>query len=134
MFYQLYLAYYYKHQFDGIVPRERTMIVGNIYAILGLITIMYDYDCNLKLVCIIDNNEEVYGRKVLGIPVYGPVERIPELCSKLEIENIVFVSSSYDSDLRQKILSLCSKTNCYIKPLPLIYDTIKDQGFIREQR
>ncbi len=127
MLYQLYSAHYYMHQSDGIVPRESTMIVGDITSSLGLLTEMSAIGCKLKPVCIVNDSFDAIGRSVAGVRVFGPIDNIPDLCSRFRIENIVVLSSSYDMEYLQKVLSTCSKTKCCVKVLPRLYDTIKDK-------
>ena len=127
LLFQLYSAYFYEHQTGGMVRRERTMIVGEVISSLGLLIEMTAYDCRLLPVCIVNNDPEYTGRKVFGITVFGPVERVPELCARFRIENIIVVSSTYDLDFLQKVLDICSKTKCSVKVLPRLYETIKNK-------
>ena len=105
---------------------QPTMIVGEVLSCRGLLIEMMAADCHFKPVCIVNDNQEKIGRYINGVAVYGPVEAIPELCKRLSIENIIFAASSYDLNYRKRVISICSSTNCRVKILPCLYDTVMD--------
>lgn len=126
MVYQLYCSMYFKRRACETGRREPTMIVGEVLSCRGLLIEMMAADCHFKPVCIVNDNQEKIGRYINGVAVYGPVEAIPELCKRLSIENIIFAASSYDLNYRKRVISICSSTNCRVKILPCLYDTVMD--------
>ncbi len=86
---------------------------------------------NILPVGLVDDDRTKYGTKLLGVPVLGNTDDIPELCKKNGVSLIVFAIPSCTEDERQRILSLCSKTECKIKMLPylsqLLFDDNKPQ-------
>ena len=68
--------------------------------------------------CVIDNNPEKIGRKILGIPIVGSFEELEEAVRKYNIDTIILAIPSLSVEKRTEILRRCSKTGCALKCLP----------------
>ena len=68
--------------------------------------------------CVIDNNPEKIGKKILGIPIVGPIEQLEETVRKYSINTIILAIPSLSTEKRTEILRRCSKTGCALKCLP----------------
>ncbi len=83
---------------------------------------------NILPICLVDDDRNKYNQRILGVPVRGSTEDIPELCKKLEISMIVFAIPSCSEEERKRILALCSQTQCKIKMLPYLSQILFDDN------
>lgn len=77
-------------------------------------------DRHLKyhVVGLIDDSEDKEKRVMYGTEVLGTRYDIPRICKERNVEEIIFAISEIDHTERQKILEICSKTNCKVKIMP----------------
>ena len=85
------------------------------------------HDSNDKVLCIIDDNKNKWGRFVDGVPVVGGRDDIFLNVEKYQIEKIYLAIPGIDPEQRRDILNICKNTNCELKNLPAKY---KDSGNI----
>ena len=115
--------------------REPTLIVGAGQACRSILEEMQRVDCRYNPLCIVDDNKEKIGRSIGGVKVYGPTDVIPALCGQFGIHTILFAMPSCDEADRKRILQICSNTNCKIKVLPYIHETIDgDLGLLGQAK
>ena len=114
--------------------REPTLIVGGGQACKSILAEMKRVDCRYNPVCIVDDNREKIGRRISGVTVYGPTDRIPALCRQFGIETILFAMPSCDEADRKRILQICSNTECKIKALPYLHETIDDDNLLGQAK
>lgn len=115
---------------------ERTLIIGAGRAATLLLTDMENAkkdpanpSGNLLPVGLVDDDRSKLGSKILGVPVLGATADIPALCEQSHIALIVFAIPSCLEEDRQRILSLCSKTQCKIKMVPYLSQLLfEDNG------
>lgn len=112
---------------------ERTLIVGAGRAARMILTDIENAkkdpnnpSRNILPVGLVDDDRSKYGSKLLGVPVLGSTEDIPALCKQSNISLIVFAIPSSSEEERQRILSLCSKTECKIKMVPYLSQLLFD--------
>ena len=74
-----------------------------------------------KIVCIIDDNSNKWGREVDGIKVYGGRDSILEAVREYIIDKIYIAIPSISAKERKKIIDICRQTDCEIKNLPGMY-------------
>ena len=105
---------------------KRVMLIGAGDA--GL-TILRDVNKNIesdsRIVCIIDDNTNKYGRYVEGVPVVGGRDDILANVEKYNINQIYFAIPSASNATRRDILNICRETDCEIKVLPGIQQIVK---------
>lgn len=114
---------------------ERTLIVGAGRAALLILTDIENAkkdpnnpSGNILPVGLVDDDRSKYGSKIMGVPVLGNTDDIPALCKQSNISLIVFAIPSCTEDERQRILSLCSKTECKIKMVPYLGQLLFGDG------
>ncbi len=83
---------------------------------------------NILPVVLVDDDRSKYNQKIMGVPVLGTTEDIPNMCKKLNISMIVFAIPSCTEDERKRILALCSQTQCKIKMLPYLSQILFDDN------
>ncbi len=83
-----------------------------------------------RVLCIIDDNKNKWGRFIDGVPIVGGREHIFLNVEKYQIEKIYLAIPSLSPDQRRDILNICKDTNCELKNLPGKY---KDSADITAQ-
>ncbi|MBR4470696.1 MAG: polysaccharide biosynthesis protein [Erysipelotrichaceae bacterium] len=114
-----------KRQWMNSRNATRVMLIGAGDA--GM-TIIRDVNKNMesssRVVCIIDDNTNKYGRYIEGVPVVGGRDDILKNVEKYNINEIYFAIPSASSSQRRDILNICRETDCEIKVLPGIQQIV----------
>lgn len=74
-----------------------------------------------KVVCIIDDNPNKFGRYIEGIPVVGDRSDILLNVKKYDVDQIYFAIPTASNAQKRDILAICEQTDCEIKVLPGLY-------------
>ncbi len=82
---------------------------------------------NDKVVCIIDDDENTWGRYIDGIPIVGGRDDILASVSKYKVQKIYFAIPSASVQQRRDILNICSETDCELMQLPGMYQLVSGQ-------
>ncbi|MBQ4438523.1 polysaccharide biosynthesis protein [bacterium] len=77
-----------------------------------------------KIVCIIDDNDNKWGRYIEGIPVVGGREMIMSSVVKYGVKKIYIAMPSATVAQRRDILAICQETGCELKNLPGMYQLV----------
>ena len=77
-----------------------------------------------RICCIVDDNEEKWGKYLDGVLIYGGREQIPEAVEKFRITQIIFAIPTCTGKNKQEILNICKQTRCEIRAVPGIYDIV----------
>lgn len=108
--------------------QSRIMIIGAGSAGQMLIRdIQRAREINGEVVCIIDDNQNKWGRLIDNIPVVGGRESILEAVDKFSVDQIFLVIPSATVAQRRDILQICNETNCELKNLPGMYQLVTGQ-------
>ena len=73
---------------------------------------------NLKVVGFVDDNPEKKNTSVNGVRVLGDRKEIVDIVKELGIDLIIVCIPSLDQSELQKIITICSETNCKVRVLP----------------
>ena len=77
-----------------------------------------------RVVCIIDDNPNKWGRYMEGVPVVGGRDDILKQAEKYHINKIYLAIPSASAKVKRDILNICSETGCELKTLPGIYEAL----------
>ena len=80
-----------------------------------------------EVVCIIDDNQNKWGRLIDNIPVVGGRESILEAVDKFAVDKIFLAIPSATVAQRRDILQICNETSCELKNLPGMYQLVTGQ-------
>ena len=83
-------------------------------------------------VCVIDDNQNKWGRSIEGVPIVGGRETILENVQKYHVSKIFFAIPSMSRANRKEILGICNETGCELKMLPGYYQLVSDQVSVSE--
>ncbi len=71
--------------------------------------------------CVIDDNPNMWGRLMEGVPILGGRERILEAAKRYNIDQIMLAIPSATAEQKRDILNICNETGCELKSLPGVY-------------
>jgi len=72
----------------------------------------------LNCLFFIDNNPEVIGNELLGVPVYGPIEKLPELVSTKDIDEIYFALGGNEAQRVYPVLQSLQYSGITVRIIP----------------
>lgn len=85
-------------------------------------------------VAFIDDNEQKKNYEVIGIPVIGTRNDIPNIAKKYKINDIIIAIPTATRSEISNIVSICKETNCQIKIVPNMNDLISGKIEIKTIR
>lgn len=119
---RFYIHRYSKDE-EGIV---KTMIVGAGSAGAMLLTeLERNHGNNNKVVCIVDDNRNKWGKYLYGIPIKGGRENIISLVLQYGIDEILIAIPSAGKTEVSEVVEVCSRTDARVKILPSITSSLK---------
>ena len=86
------------------------------------------------VVCIIDDNQNKWGRLIDNIPVVGGRESILEAVDKFAVDKIFLAIPSATAEQRRDILNICNETSCELKNLPGMYQLVLGEVTVSAMR
>ena len=129
--------YYFRKRNDTESDKSalRMMIVGGGDAGSMLIKeIRSSGKINLRPVCVIDDDPDKIGRRILNVPVVGNTASIAENAHKYGIQTIVVAMPAVGKKRVSEILKYCQEVKCPIKIIPGIYQLVNGQAMLSEMR
>lgn len=105
---------------NGNVKKIMLIGAGNAGQII-MRDIMQAQKVHEKVVCIIDDNPNKWGRIVEGIKIVGGRDDILENARKYNVDKIYIAIPSATAHDKKEIVDICKETGCEIKMLPGIY-------------
>ncbi len=87
-----------------------------------------------RVVCIIDDNPNKWGRNLNRVPIIGGRESVPDAVKKYHISKIYIAIPSATVKERKEILDICKETGCEIKNLPGLYQLVEGQVTVSQMR
>ena len=85
-------------------------------------------------VCFIDDDEQKRQNSILGVPIVGGRDMIPEAVKKYDVKEIIVAIPSITRYETRQLLSICEKTNCQVDIIPGIYQLVNGTVSIRSIR
>lgn len=104
---------------------SRVMLIGAGEAGQMILRDLHKSDeVNDRIMCIIDDNRNKWGRDIDGVPIVGGRNDILLNVEKYKIEKIYVAIPSATPVQRRDILGICQETGCELKNLPGIYQFV----------
>ncbi len=119
----------------GAANASRVMIVGAGAAAEVLIRELTNSShLNSLPVCLIDDSEQLIGKRLRGLPIVGNTEYIPDAVEKYEINSIIIAMPSVSKRRIAEIIKICSETECEVKTLPGVYQLVNSEVSVSQLR
>jgi FlaA1/EpsC-like NDP-sugar epimerase len=80
-----------------------------------------------KVVAIIDDNPNKWGRYIEGVPIVGGRDEILATVEKYHISKIFLAIPRATAEQRKDIVNICNETGCEVKILPAMYQLVLGQ-------
>jgi FlaA1/EpsC-like NDP-sugar epimerase len=91
-------------------------------------------DLDYKLVGLLDDDPSKQKRTLHGVPVLGPIEKLPQLVEAYGVNEIAIAIPSASLKQMHRIIDICKKTTAIYKTLPGIGDIIQGKVAFSELR
>lgn len=87
-----------------------------------------------KPVCVIDDNNNKWGRLMEGIPIVGGRDSIIESAKKYHVDQILFAIPTASVKAKRDILNVCKETGCELQSLPGVFQLINGEVSLRKMK
>ncbi|MCR4815365.1 MAG: polysaccharide biosynthesis protein, partial [Lachnospiraceae bacterium] len=87
-----------------------------------------------KVVCIIDDNPNKWGRFLDGVSIVGGRDDILKNIEKYHVNKIYLAIPSASASTKRDILNICKETDCELKSLPGMYQFVTDQVSVKAMK
>ena len=91
-------------------------------------------DQKLRVVCIIDDNPNKWGRYIQGVPVVGGRDVIEQKVKEFGVHKIFVAIPSASQEEKIALLNICKETGCEIKNLPGMYQLVSGQVAVGDMK
>ena len=81
-------------------------------------------EINGRVLCIIDDNPNKWGRYIDGVLVIGGRDEIMTAVHRYRIDRILLAIPSAGAEVRRDILNICKESGCELKILPSVYQMV----------
>ncbi len=88
----------------------------------------------MTIKCIIDDDENTWGRFIQGIKIVGGRERIVEYAALYGIDEIFIAIPSADRRTMKALVEICKETSCKLRTLPGIYQLVNGEVNVSKLR
>ena len=124
---------FFSHIVSSKAGMKRVMIIGAGFAGYGVIRGMKSTKIRDKFpVIVLDDDRSKNNTTILGVRVIAGLDKIVELVSKFQIDEITIALSDPSNAQLQKIISQCTQTDCTLKIIPPMSDVT--EGAMRTLR
>lgn len=115
---RFYPRVFYERSLKGLKPNLHMLIVGAGSAGEMIIrSIQKEKHRTMDVVGLVDDDPALHGMEIHGVPILGPTERIPELVTEKDVDEILIAIPSAGLDQFQRIWGICSRTAAPTKTL-----------------
>lgn len=98
--------------------KQKVAIIGAGDAGVLLLQEFLRKDANHVPTLMLDDNPAKIGMKILGVPVMGPIDHLPELLQGADVKELILAIPSCPPCRKGEILKLCTQTGCRLRLLP----------------
>ncbi len=124
-----------KHKNENRKNSTAVMVIGAGEAANVIIKeILNSHFSTMVIRCIIDDDQNKWGRYIQGIKVVGGRERIIECADLYNIDEIVIAMPSISRKNLKDILSICKETHCKLRSLPGMYQLVNGEVNVSKLR
>jgi FlaA1/EpsC-like NDP-sugar epimerase len=116
------------------VPGVRALIVGadSVGARIAK-EILEVRDSGLRLVGFVDSDSSRIGRRIHGLPVFGPLEELSRVIGMIRAEEVL-VSAAQGGEHLRRVVEACEAAQIRIKKLPALTDIVSGKVSVKALR
>ncbi|MEG1254715.1 nucleoside-diphosphate sugar epimerase/dehydratase [Clostridium sp.] len=89
---------------------------------------------NYRIVGLIDDNTNKFGKRIHGVKVLGDRNKIKSICKLNKVDEIMLAMPSVDKRTKKDVLNICKQVTKNIKTMPGIYKIIDDNVNVNHMR
>ncbi|MEA4973471.1 UDP-N-acetyl-alpha-D-glucosamine C6 dehydratase [bioreactor metagenome] len=95
------------------------VIIGAGYSGVTLLSeITRNHSDIYKVWAFIDDDVSKIGTKLRGVPIMGPINKLPEILKKSPVYDVILAIPSLELEKRRNIVNMCGKLQCKLRILP----------------
>ncbi len=79
---------------------------------------------NMRVKCLVDDNEGCHGKLLRGVPIVGGRDKILDAVEQYGIDEIIYAIPSSNTKTKKEILDICKESGCKLLTLPGMYQLI----------
>ncbi len=128
----MYNIFEMRKRAEGEKETKRTLIVGGGWTAKNLLPQLMSRTSEYTPLGFVDDDKEIRGRNISGLPVLGTTSDIPKICREHSIKTIIFAIPSINTENERRIMKLCFQSGCELKRLPHIDDIINRKNLYSE--
>ncbi|MDO5701757.1 MAG: nucleoside-diphosphate sugar epimerase/dehydratase [Lachnospiraceae bacterium] len=87
-----------------------------------------------RVVCIIDDDSNKWGRYIDGVPIVGNRDTIFENVEKYRVDKIYLAIPGATAEERRDIINICNETDCELKNLPGMYQFVLGEVSVKQMK
>jgi FlaA1/EpsC-like NDP-sugar epimerase len=105
------------------IPAKRVLVIGAGRAGETLLRELAREN-RYQPVGVLDDNPALRGAKVHGVPVLGPIERLPDLGGEVAAEMLLIAMPSASNAQMQRVVELCEQAGIPFRTVPRLQDVV----------
>ncbi len=115
---RFYPRIFYERSLREVTATMHLLVVGAGEASEMIVrSIQKERDSAMDVVALIDDDIDLQGQEIHGVPIYTPVDRIDEIVRNKSVDEILIAIPSISLDKFQRIWRLCDATGLPVKTL-----------------
>lgn len=91
-------------------------------------------DLNYKILGFLDDNTQIWGKKIVNTPVLGGRSKISELKKSKELDEVIIAIPSADGEQISEIVKLCSQVKVEFRIVPRVKEIIEGRAHLQTLR
>lgn len=119
----------------ALKEQDRVMIIGGGVAGQAVIKEMIsNSSIHTRILCVIDDNPDKWGRMLEGVPIVGGRQDILEAVRKYQINRIIYAIPATTGKNRKDILNICKETSCRMQTVPSVAQLVSGEVSVTRLR
>lgn len=115
---RFYPRVFYERSLREVKPRLRLLVIGAGAAGEMIIrSIQKDPNTVFEAVVMVDDNPDLQGMEIHGVPIFGPTDRMAEVVEKHDVDEILIAMPSASMAAFHRIVELAQRTGKTVKTL-----------------
>jgi len=113
---------------------KRLLLVGAGHAAQMIIREIQQVETGYRVIGCVDDNPQMKGLRVLGVPVLGPVAALAKLVCKQRIDEILIAIPSANQTQMRRLVAFCKETSVAFRTVPAMAELIAGRVTLQQVR